>query len=156
MKSFKFLFLISMIAFFSSCNSIKSTAQTSETSTTKQKQRRGDGDREAKMAEQQQALITKLNLSEKQEASFISISEKYQAQAKSFMDDNRGGDREAMMEGMKTIETMKNGEMKTILTDEQYDLYMQEMEAQKANRPGGQRGGGPRGGGPRGGGERGF
>ena len=77
-----------------------------------------DPERKAKY----EAMLTSLNMTEKQREDFDFISEKYRAQMQQARQ-NAGDDRVAMRSQMMELRTKQNAELKEVLNEEQFAAY---------------------------------
>lgn len=136
MKYIRTLFFILLIPFLFSCNAAKKTndANSQETSNQRQRPPRGGGER-GDMAERQAALIDKMNLSTEQATKFKAINQKYLQQMQALRENNPG-DRQAMMEKMRPLRENQNKEVQSILSSEQYEIYLAETQKQRGRRRG--------------------
>ena len=119
MKSTKYLLLFTITLVFYNCSSTKNTNQTTQSS-----------DRAAQIEERMNILSAKLNLTDEQEIQFRNINEKYNNEMQSLR--NSGGDRQSKIQSMRSIQERKNKDVQIILTDSQYQIYLDEMEKQRA------------------------
>ncbi len=87
-----------------------------------------------------EALHKKLQLSEKQAAEFKLVKDKYRSEIEALRTASND-DRRVMREQMNSIRDRENSEIKTILTDSQYRIYLKSMEERKPPRRGPKRGG---------------
>ncbi len=103
----------------------------------------GDPVQRAEM--QTQLMIDSLSLSTKQGEKVKDINLKYANKIKEARAANTDGDWEKMRATMDAIRTEQNAELKTVLTQEQYDRWQKIAEAQMQRRggPGGSSGGSP-------------
>ncbi len=94
-------------------------------------------------AKQTEDMTEKLGLSEDQAVKVETINLAYAKKMQEAQEEN-AGNRSAMKEIMTAIQGEKAAEMKTVLTEDQYNTF-EKMEAEQANRKG-RKGGGRRGG----------
>ena len=106
-KSLKYLFTFVFVLLISST----SIAQKKEISE----------EQKVKMKAQLTEYFEKLNLSETQKPKFKEITKKYAIQMKDLKDSDKG--RLSKYKEYKSIKKAKNKEMKTLLSQDQYDIY---------------------------------
>ena len=134
MKAKKILILLAILPLLTHCSTSQKTVEpeaTAQTSARPDRARDMGAQREA----QQEALIKKLNLTAQQEVSYRATIKKYDEETKAFMEKNRA-DRQAMISTMNTIQKNKDEAIEAILTPEQFQVYLAELDQQ----PGRQRG----------------
>jgi len=86
-------------------------------------------EQKAQMAEEMEAFVATLNLTEDQKTEFKSINDKYRVQMEEVRDSGSG--KFSKMRKLKSINKDKNKEVKAILNDDQYDLYLVQQEKMK-------------------------
>ena len=123
MKFTKYLLLFTITLVFYNCSSTKNTNQSSEQTTQ-------SSDRATQIEERMNTLSAKLNLTDEQEIQFRNINEKYNNEMQSLR--NSGGDRQSKIQSMRSIQERRNKDVQIILTDSQYQIYLDEMEKQRA------------------------
>ncbi len=134
MKALKILLLITLLTGLYNCASTKKNPAAAVTAQGPSKPNR-TMDLSTRMEAQQEALIEKLNLTAKQEPLFRNLSQKYGQEIKALREQNRG-DRQAMMTGIKAIQAKKNEAIQALLTPEQFQVYLTEVEQQRAQQRG--------------------
>lgn len=87
-------------------------------------------EKKQEMVSQMQESQNRLALTNEQQLPFRAITKRYAQKLK----DLRGSslDRQQKMEGLKVLMADKNAEMKTLLSEEQYKIYLQLQEERKA------------------------
>ena len=123
MKFTKYLLLFTITLVFYNCSSTKNTNQPSVQTTQ-------SSDRATQIEERMNTLSAKLNLTDEQEIQFRNINEKYNNEMQSLR--NSGGDRQSKIQSMRSIQERRNKDVQIILTDSQYQIYLDEMEKQRA------------------------
>jgi Spy/CpxP family protein refolding chaperone len=88
-------------------------------------------------------MTTDLNLQEDQIPKVQKLNEKYGEKMGEIFQNNQGGDREKFREKMDSLRVAKDGELKEILTEEQFTKHqeiqeerMQRFRQMRENRPG--------------------
>ena len=122
MKFTKYLLLFTITLVFYNCSSTKNTNQPSVQTTQ-------SSDRATQIEERMNTLSAKLNLTDEQETQFRNINEKYFNEMQSLR--TSGGDRQSKFQSMRSIQERKNKDVQIILTDSQYQIYLNEMEKQR-------------------------
>ena len=89
-----------------------------------------DNNRKEEMIEQMKIAKVRLSLSEQQEFTFREITKKYAAKLKEIK--NSDGSKRDKFKKLKEIKEEKDAEMKSFLSVEQYDIYLQLQEERKA------------------------
>jgi len=127
----KVLLLALLIINISACNTNKKTTATTQPS---QEQGRQKGD-----------PFEKLNLTGEQKENFKAIKDKYRKEIRTARE-SAGGDRSTVRSVIDGIRERENKEVKSILTEKQYAIYLEILQERRQNGP---RGGNrpPRGGG---------
>jgi lipopolysaccharide export LptBFGC system permease protein LptF len=87
-------------------------------------------DKKAEMKEQMKAAKEKLALTAEQEPKFMEISKKYALKMKELKDGNQ--DKREKFKSVKEIQSQKNEEIKTVLSEDQFKTYLQMQEERKA------------------------
>ncbi len=93
---------------------------------------------QAKRAQQQEALIAKLDLSAEQEDKYRKINAKYREKIKTMREKHRGsgGFNAEMRDEMMAMRDAHQAELATVLTKDQLKIYVEEREKMRQNRPG--------------------
>ena len=78
------------------------------------------------MAQNLEEFNEVLKLSEEQKTEFAAITKKYAKQMKAVKDE--GGSKLSMYKKVKSIRKDRNKEMKGVLTEEQYDAYLEKQK----------------------------
>ena len=87
-------------------------------------------EQKVQVKEQLEQYFEKLDLSEEQKPTFEEITKKYALQIKTLKTNDKG--RFAKYKEFKSIKRSKNKEMKSLLSDEQYKIYIKtQKEIQK-------------------------
>ncbi|MBC7605510.1 MAG: hypothetical protein H7199_00935 [Burkholderiales bacterium] len=96
--------------------------------TAQEKQKLSD-EKKQEMVKQKQENKDLLGLTNEQQIPFRAITKRYAQRIK----DLRGSssDRKQKMDALKDIMSDKNGEMKTLLSEKQYEIYLQLQEERK-------------------------
>ena len=123
MKFTNYLLLFTITLVFYNCSSTKSTNQSSVPTPQ-------SSNGAAQIEERMNTLSAKLNLTDEQETQLRNINEKYFNEMQSLR--NSGGDRQSKIQSMRSIQERKNKDVQIILTDNQYQIYLDEMEKQRA------------------------
>ena len=84
-----------------------------------------DGQKE-ELAKNMEEFFEVLNLSEEQKPEFESITKKYAKQMKAVKED--GGGKFKKYRKVKSIQKDKNSEMKKLLSEEQYEVYLEKQK----------------------------
>lgn len=87
-------------------------------------------DKKEEMIEQLKIAKEQLSLSEKQELSFREITKKYAIKLKEIK--NNDSNKQDKMKMLKESRTAKDAEIKLLLTEEQYDKYLQMLEERRS------------------------
>ena len=97
---------------------------------TAQEKRKLSDKKKQEMVKQMQENKDLLALTNEQQIPFRAITKRYAQRIK----DLRGSlmDRQQKMDALKDIMSDKNGEMKTLLSEKQYEIYLQLQEERKA------------------------
>ena len=97
---------------------------------TAQEKRKLSDEKKQEMVKQMQENKDLLALTNEQQIPFRAITKRYAQRIK----DLRGSlmDRQQKMDALKDIMSDKNGEMKTLLSEKQYEIYLQLQEERKA------------------------
>ena len=124
--------LLSTTACKSQQEATSETAEETKTETVRKGPKQGNPEQRAARLEE---MMTTLGLSADQKVKFKAIDSKYADKMRALRD---AGDRDAMREGMRSIQTEKSAELKGILTVDQMTKYKEMMEARKpkGGRPG--------------------
>ncbi len=93
--------------------------------------KRGGSTPEERASRQTEMMKDGLNLTSAQEPKVSAINLKY---AKKMEDVRKIADTAAMRKSVKSLNQQKESELKTILTAEQFKLYLKQMEEMKARR----------------------
>lgn len=143
LTSFLIVFLIA-----AACNSSKDAAAAQETiepvETPPQsgpQGQRGPRQQDPEWQAKYDAMLTSLDMTEKQKEDFDFINQKYRAQMQQIRQ-NAGEDRMAMRSQMMELRTKQSEELKGVFTETQYTTYEKWMQENRRGR----RGGGNRGG----------
>ncbi len=94
---------------------------------------------EDRAKQQTDMMAEKLSLSKKQTKKVGEINLKYAGKMKDAFDNNQDGDRAAMREAMMKLRQEQNGELKSVMTTQQFEQW-QEIQTEQRNRRRGQRG----------------
>jgi hypothetical protein len=113
MKNFKLAFIITFLVVL---QSYKAVAQ--------------NNNRKEEMIEQMKIAKERLSLSEQQEFTFREITKRYAAKLKEIK--NSDGSKRDKFKKLKDIKEAKDAEMKSFLSEEQYNTYLQLQEERKA------------------------
>ncbi len=78
------------------------------------------------LTQNMEEFLEVLNLSEEQKPEFEAITKKYAEQMKAVKED--GGSNFSMYRKVKSIRKNKNSEMKKLLSEDQYEIYLEKQE----------------------------
>ncbi|MEM9837332.1 MAG: hypothetical protein AAF828_12560 [Bacteroidota bacterium] len=85
---------------------------------------------QSQMEEQRATLIAKMNLSAEQETEFITITDRYLAEAENLRS-SAGGNRQQMMQEARQLRDRQNAELQEVLTDSQFEIYQAETSRRR-------------------------
>ncbi len=145
MKLIKLASILLVIFLTSACNSGKEAVAATETpipetaETINKSPQRGQGGRWQQDPERKakyEAMLTSLNMTEKQREDFDFISQKYRAQMQQIRQ-NAGDDRMTMRSQMMELRNRQNTELKTVLNEEQFATYETWLQENRRRRRGG-------------------
>ncbi|MBX2877931.1 MAG: Spy/CpxP family protein refolding chaperone [Saprospiraceae bacterium] len=83
-------------------------------------------EQQKEMAQNMQAFVEVLNLTEEQKPEFESITKKYATQMKAVKEN--GGGKYKMYRKVKSIQKSKNAEMEKLLSKDQYKTYLEKQK----------------------------
>ena len=137
--------ICALIIFGTACSSKSQKAQETEpapppTVETQRNSPRAPGERGTRGAEQRQAMMEQLALSEEQTVKFNEIEDGFRKKMQDMRSQSQGGFSEEMRANMMKLREERDADMKEILTEEQYAKY-KEINAQRGPRRGGPGGG---------------
>jgi hypothetical protein len=78
------------------------------------------------LTQNMEEFLEVLNLSEKQKPEFEAITKKYAVQMKAVKEN--GGGKYKMYKKVKSIQKNKNSEMKKLLSEDQYEIYLEKQK----------------------------